>query len=323
MSTVSNTSSPVILTAPIFGSSDRKASVGLSSADSSDGPLLSNHSPTAKDMLLQVQRDNSSSPLKLKQTLRSHDKTLRQKGIIMIGPNLPDSDPPTLRPRGSPKFDNFTSVAPPVLSPSSLITNQTETHVTRPHNGPFSNDERFPLSPSLLTLNTSLLEGLGSPDSGCYDDLAGSAARNRSSTTETYSTRRTNVSSGVPSSIWSRPESELAKEEEFDEEMRKKRGASNTSNTSSDQSDIIQSSFHFPLSSMEEPLALRGEELSHFYSPDEDTILQVAPRRGIQRSNSTEESVSKRSLTDTRSRKKNGGGVRGRSASLFVKGMCL
>lgn len=244
----------------VFGGTEKKASVQLSSVVStklsSHQQLNSSAKPSARDVLLQVQRD--SMDLDKDQTNRNNhqrksstqsspkDRTLLQKGAVF------DSDS-NLRTR--PQTINLTELNATEFMP---VQQQLGNDASIPTPKPQDNRERLSSSSmyfgdtlaqeSIISLNALLNIPMssplsndysGSPDSG-YGNTPDPAiklstlARNRTSSSETTTsvdstfTCRTNPSSGVPSSIWSVNESALELvEEENNKKEELKNGRSN------------------------------------------------------------------------------------------------
>lgn len=234
----------------VFGGTEKKASVQFSSVVStklsSHQQLNSSTKPSAKDVLLQVQKDSmdfdksNRNNHQRKSSIESSpkDRTVLQKDAVS------DSDS-NMRPR--PQTINLTELNTTEFIP---VQQQLENDDSISTLTPQDTNERLSSSSmyfgdtlaqeSIMSLNALLNIPMnsplnndysGSPDSG-YGNTPDPAlklstlARNRTSSSETTSsvdstfTYRTNPSSGVPSSIWSVHESalELVEEENNKEE---------------------------------------------------------------------------------------------------------
>lgn len=244
----------------VFGGTEKKASVQFSSVVStklsSHQQLNSSPKPSARDVLLQVQRDSMDlGKDKTNRINHQHksstesspeDRTLLQKGAVF------DSDSNS---RSRPQTINLTELNTTKFMP---VQQQLDNDASIPTQKPQDTSERFSGSSmyfgdtlaqeSIISLNALLNipmnsplnnDYTGSPDSG-YGNTPDPAlklstlARNRTISSETTSsvdstfTYRTNPSSGVPSSIWSVHESALELvEEENNKKEKLKNGRSN------------------------------------------------------------------------------------------------
>lgn len=306
----------------VYGSTDKTGSVQMSAETARhDSPASSGG--TAKEVLLRVQKDSDGSD---KQSTNHWRDTLTDKDLLRKGIVIEDT--------GNYKHENQT------------LDSNHDTNVSKKgaQSSMYFNDSAA--EESMLCLNNLLALNSEndplrspSPDSSFSDTpnslrLPTSNFRSRSSTSETTnstaSTRRTSPSSGIPSSIWSGRESalELVQEEDGidedfeDERFRDERAIS----SNSDSSDRLVPSGS--PSKEEDEFTSRDTGPTHFYHPDEETLIQTVPRRGIYRSKSieakTECNISDASLSTTvevenvKTRRSSAG--RTRSHSFFNKG---
>ena len=267
---------------------------------------------TARESLEAVQREDeeqtsSTSNQSRRDTLSSFenaDRSLLQKGVL-----LSDSTNPLClisRPHGSTlsNVDTHTLV-------------QLQNGTTDPSNNPISLQNRKPTDPASLIRYATVREGPGSPDSGYGNtpdgvikaSLISPSSRSRSSSTETTttssddsnSTRRTLASSGIPSSLWSGHESTLELLAEGGDEEEDSVDAKESSNSDEGGDTFPSVVPSEPDTSIVGPLPVFNpqHERDHrsdgslssvpYFNPDDNTLVQVAKRKGISRSSSMED----------------------------------
>ena len=240
--------------------------------------MVSRSSTSARESLESVQREDEENTSRKRRppSFENADRNLLQKGVL-----LPDQH----------EISYFTSNLPKQQSSNVVLRNNVQNGGTNHLNGQLQSRT---LDPSLLPF--AQREGPNSPDSGYSPD-------------ETNSTRRTPVSSGIPSSLWSGYESTLefvAEGEEEDGEYNKDKETSSNSDEGSESYYPHKVSSHEPNTSIIGPLlnvsrphdndncdtnSLQSscDSSVSYFNPDDKTLVQVAKRKGIPRSASVEE----------------------------------
>ena len=317
----------------VFRNTEKSSgSVQLSTATVSQRSSSSSTRPpsTAKEVLLEVQKGSheqqGDSSWQESLTLSAESKDLlKKKGIIL-------HDLPTNEQRTNSKDDNNCGgmyfndslTQESVLCLNNLLTLNSEDDQLQ-YVRPLSPDSGYSNTPENL---------LKLPTYSSNPRSQSSTSETSDSNASTTNRRTTGTSSGIPSSLWSGHEStlELVQEEDdddthFEHRYRNERATSSVSDGSSDHLNPS------PVSPDKDDPAFSN--LSHnsqyYHNPDENTLIQLVPRRGVQRSQSTDdnnkilpgsylhdESMNAIERDGGRSRRQNGG--RNRSHSLFNKG---
>ncbi len=278
--------------------------------------MVSRNVTTAKESLESVQReDEGNTPFK-RTSFENADRNLLQKGVLLSDQHKKKLPLPA---------EHFSSSYSDIQSSNvNIVQNGGAGHL----NGQLQYvGGACNLNPTLVSFGQR--EGPSSPDSGYGNtpdggmkgNLLSPSSRSRSSssettattsTDETNSTRRTPVSSGVPSSLWSGHESTLEfvaegdGEEEEEDYGKGKETSSNSDDEGSEPYYPHKVSSPEPDSSILGPLPnIKRHPLEHndscgsllssndsctdsYFNPDDHTLVKVGKRKGIPRSSSVE-----------------------------------
>ncbi len=274
---------------------------------------VSRSSTSARESLQSVQREDdegrTSKRKEITASFENADRDLLQKGVLLPSSGNNNTTPSYLRTHGS---------SLPNVELVSVLQNARNGHPREHHQLLHATRSRNIDPPPSLHAVQMRREGPSSPDSGYGNtpegvmrtNLLSPSSRSRSSSSETTTTssddtgsfRRTPTSSGVPSSLWSGHESTLEFVAEGDDEEESK--DKETSSNSDEGNDFYPTKTSpDPDSSILGPLPNFGHADSFmngdhdnpsdqsYFTPDDNTIVQVAKRKGIVRSSSTENAI--------------------------------
>ena len=320
----------------VFGGNEKKSSIPMSSATAQPDVVVSkNTSTSARDVLMQLQKDNEEGETRKsrRRTLQSTDSqvdhTLLEKGIVLRNDPLVHGKPhpySELRTKNKDfvRSNKDTGYFPLVDHISHIEQNGLFDNLAQESILSLRSVLHMPTDPSLLKLDASSSPDSGygnTPDIGIKLSTLSPNSRSRSSSSETTATssddtisnRRTPMSSGVPSSLWSGHESVLEfvaeerrededEEEEEEEEQEDETGEQreNDKMTSNIREEDNILPYIMPPSLLSHdnttlytnPVSMETNfppnELDPFYHPNEDVLIKVTKRRGIQRSSSVE-----------------------------------
>ena len=272
---------------------------------------VSRSSTSARESLQSVQReDDEGRTSKRKDVAASFEnagRDLLQKGILLPSSGNNNVTPSYLRTHGS-SLPNAELV--------SVLENSRNGHPREHHQLLHATRSRNIDPPPSLHSVQMRREGPSSPDSGYGNtpesvmrtNLLSPSSRSGSSSSETTTTssddtgsfRRTPTSSGVPSSLWSGHESTLEFVAEDEEDFKEKETSSNSDEGNdfypTKTSPDPDSSIVGPLPNIGHPdRFMNGDQNSpsdqSYFTPDDNTIVQVTKRKGITRSSSVENDI--------------------------------